>query len=57
MPPAGYFLCAQKVTKDAQDAQETDGFLTSFPADKWDFGKTWPKCSIVSTFAPLPLML
>ena len=27
VPPAGNFLCAQKVTKDAQ---ETDGFLTSF---------------------------
>ena len=27
MPPAGYFLCAQKVPKDAQ---ETDGFLQHF---------------------------
>ena len=30
-PPAGYFLLAQKVPKDAQ---ETDGFLTSFSAGK-----------------------
>ena len=34
VPPAGYFLLAQKVTKDAH---ETDGFVTSFPAGKRDF--------------------
>ena len=32
-PPGAYFLYAQKVTKDAQEA---DGFLTSFPVGKRD---------------------
>ena len=34
LPPAGDFLLAQKVTKDAH---ETNGFVTSFPVDKRDF--------------------
>ena len=54
MPPAGYFLLAQKVPKDAQ---ETDGFLTSFPVDKRGVYRTWAKCSIDFRSAPLPLMI
>ena len=40
LPPAGDFLLAQKVTKDAH---ETNGFVTSFSVGKRIFGRTWPK--------------
>ena len=54
LSPAGDFLLAQKVTKDAQ---ETNGFLTSFSVDKRGICRTWPKFSIVRFSAPLPLTI
>ena len=50
----GYFLCAQKVPKDAQEAH---GFLTSFPVGKRVIYRTWSKLCIDLFSAPLPLTL
>ena len=51
LPPAGYFLCAQKVPKDAQ---EPNGFLISFPVDKRGICRMRPMCP-AAMFAKFPL--
>ena len=56
MSPAGYFLSPAKESNQ-RTPQETDGFLTFFPADKEVFGRTVPKCRIASALAPLPLIV